>query len=159
MKSLLIALLVLASFPMVTHAEDSSNGCGLGWQVTDKKSFLATTTRDTTNVVVPPTFGMTTGTIGCEKHSFAAADQKGMEFVAVNFEPLTMQLAEGRGEYVQAFAATMNCQEGAYSDFGAAMQKNYKSIVGSGQNSVELYQNVKSEISKNPALASRCNLI
>ncbi|MFM8315218.1 MAG: DUF3015 family protein [Deltaproteobacteria bacterium] len=60
-----------ASSGSVGLNDAGTDSCGLGWQVTQKKSFLATTTRGTTNAFVPPTFGMTFGTIGCDKHSFA----------------------------------------------------------------------------------------
>lgn len=53
-----------------------SDGCGLGWEVTGEKTMLATTTRGTTNAFVPPTFGMTSGTIGCETHRFVQKKKK-----------------------------------------------------------------------------------
>src|SRR3954471_20570420 len=100
MKTLLVAIaLALVSSAAFASDGGGSDGCGLGWQVTQKKSFLGTTTRGTTNAVVPPTFGMTSGTIGCDQHGFAKNDQKAIEFVAANYEPLMVEMAQGNGEY------------------------------------------------------------
>jgi hypothetical protein len=143
--------------PAISLAADGggSDGCGLGWQVTDKKTLIATTTRGTTNFVVPPAFGMTTGTIGCDQHSFAKNDQKAVEFVASNYEPLMMNLSAGRGEYLEAFAQTLNCKDSA--SFGAEMQKNYSSVAS--PDAVQVLNNVKNTIKANPALAANCSVI
>ncbi|MBK9038693.1 MAG: DUF3015 family protein [Bdellovibrionales bacterium] len=64
MRSIIIGAIMLA-FPLVSQAKDTMDGCGLGWEVTDSETMIGTTTRGTTNMFVPPAFGMTTGTIGC----------------------------------------------------------------------------------------------
>jgi hypothetical protein len=132
-----------------------SDYCGLGWQVTDKKSFLGTTTRGTTNSVVPPTFGMTSGTIGCDQHSFAKADENAVIFVATNSEQLSVEMAQGKGEFLEAFARTLGCDDSAMSSFGRMTQKNYQTIM-SGRNGIEIFKNVKTQISDDPALSIAC---
>lgn len=133
-----IVAALLAS--MVSHAADTLDGCGLGWQVTDKKSYTATTTRATTNVVVPPTFGMTTGTMGCDKLEVGANEQKGMNYVATNFEVLKTELAMGQGEYVDGMIDAMGCSANA----GAKVQSQYKTVVAPAKNAVELYKGIRS---------------
>lgn len=144
MKKLLVTLVGLSivglSAPVMA---DDSDGCGLGWQITDKKTLIATTTRQTTNAFVPPSFGMTTGTIGCAQHGFAMNDQAAVEFVAGNYEPLIMEMAQGQGEYVTALSQTMGCKNSQV--FGASLKNNYSSIVGNSANAVELFNNVKSQ--------------
>ncbi len=103
MKALLFILLLTSAF-----ARDKSDGCGLGWQVTKKKTLSATTTRGTTNSVVPPTFGMTTGTIGCAKHGFVKKNKQLIHFVEVNFEALQSDMVNGRGETLSALASLCN---------------------------------------------------
>lgn len=156
-KHVLTAFLALGLFaPAISMADGGgSDGCGLGWQVTDKKTLIATTTRGTTNIFVPPAFGMTTGTIGCDQHAFAKNDQKAVEFVASNYEPLIMNLAAGRGEYLEAFAQTLNCKDSA--SFGTEIQKSYSSVAS--PDAVQLFKNVRATIQSNPALASNCSLI
>ena len=123
-RFVLIASLVLGSFAAV--AEDTSDGCGLGLQVTKKKTFSATTTRATTNAVVPPTFGMTSGTIGCEQHSLVKAEMKSLHFADANYENLMTEIAQGQGEYLSSFAATMGCSA---QEFSSALQSNFSEIV------------------------------
>ncbi len=72
-----------ASSMMDHNAGPTVDSCGLGWQVTDKKTYTATTTRGTTNAFIPPTFGMTTGTIGCEKLDIGKNDKEAADYCTV----------------------------------------------------------------------------
>jgi hypothetical protein len=138
-------LLVIASLfvSLNSFAKDTFDGCGLGWEVTQDKTMIATTTRMTTNAVVPPTFGMTTGSLGCEKFSgFAANEKQNVEYVAKNFEVLRTQLATGNGEYVTTTAQSFNCDSAAFSSH---VQKNYETVVAPAKDGVELYMNLKKE--------------
>ena len=144
MKALLSCLAVIL-VAGTANARDTFDGCGLGWEVTDKKTMFATTTRGTTNAFVPPTFGMTTGTIGCQKfEGFAANERAQVEYVAKNFETIRAELAVGNGEYADAAAQSFNCDS---NTFKAHVQKNYDNVVAPAQNGVELYQNLKAEAS------------
>jgi hypothetical protein len=137
-RLVLFAVVALTGF---ANAADKFDGCGLGWQVTDKKTYLATTTRATTNAFVPPTFGMTSGTIGCDQFDgFAAIEKQNAEYVAQNFEAIRSELAVGTGEYVDATAQSFSCDS---KSFGSYIQKNYNSIVAPAQNGIELYNNLK----------------
>lgn len=139
MKKLILMMFVLA-LPLAAFAEDKSDGCGLGWQVTNKQSFLGTTTRGTTNGFVPPTFGMTSGTIGCAQHSFAKKDVPAAQYVVANFEPLSIQMAEGTGEYVDGLATELGCADRAA--FGRQVQKNYRTLMNKAD-AVQLFVRVK----------------
>lgn len=144
MKKLVLALTVVAAGSLA-HAEDRLDGCGLGWQVTQGKTYTATTTRGTTNAFVPPAFGMTTGTLGCDKLEVGANDKEAADFVASNYEQLKSQLAMGRGEYVDGMAAAFGCKAMS-TEVGAQIQKNYSSVVAPAQNSIELYKNIRSQV-------------
>lgn len=143
-----LVMIVTGFLPLAALAagDISPNGgtdsCGLGWKVTDKKSLMATCTRGTTNGVVPPTSGMTTGTIGCEKHTIAKADAKGVEFVTANYDSLRLEMAAGQGENLAALARTMGCADANVDAFGRAVQGNYETVVGNGSR-IELFQNAK----------------
>jgi len=133
-KYLLLALVV--SLPALSHARDTMDGCGLGWEVTDSETMIGTTTRGTTNQTVPPSFGMTTGTLGCKQLSFAANEKEAVNYVVSNFTNLKQQLAVGQGEYVEGLNEVMNCN-------GQAIQRSYQTVVAPAQNGVELYKNLK----------------
>ncbi|MGZ3653307.1 MAG: DUF3015 family protein [Bdellovibrionota bacterium] len=139
-----LVMMFVALFAMVGPAFASdgggSDGCGLGWQVTQKKSFLATTTRGTTNGVVPPTFGMTSGTIGCDQHSFAKNEMPAVNMVATNQDAIMIDIAAGGGENIAALAQAMGCRDA--NGLASSAQANYSMLVGSS--SEQLYRSVKS---------------
>lgn len=138
MKKILMVFVSLL-FTAGAQAADSLDGCGLGWQVNDGKTYSATTTRATTNAVVPPTFGMTTGTIGCDKLDIGQLDRESLNYVASNFESLKSELAMGEGEYVDGLSQTMKCS----GDLGTKAQANYSNVVAPAQNPVELLTNLQ----------------
>jgi hypothetical protein len=140
MKLIALFALVIGS-TVAAQAQDTFDGCGLGWQVTQDKTMIATTTRGTTNAFVPPTFGMTTGTLGCDKFSaFASNEKQNVEYVAKNFDSIRTQLAVGNGEYVDATAQSFNCNSSAFSSH---VQQNYNTVVAPAHDGIELYQNLK----------------
>ena len=162
--ALLLVLVGLVYLPTSSFAATSKGGsvmndvgtdsCGLGWQITQKKSFLATTTRGTTNAFVPPTFGMTFGTIGCDKHSFTKNEEAGVTFALANQENLSIELAQGQGEYVSGFAQALGCKDSAA--FGRMAQSKYSEIMGSSDSAVQMYKNVRSQIAQDAELSASC---
>lgn len=158
-KILLIALVGLIPSAAFAAAGGTSPGgsdsCGLGWQVTDKKTMVATTTRGTTNYFIPYTFGITTGTMGCEKHDFAKKEVEAAVYAANNVDTLNIDFAKGQGEYLTAFAQSMGCNDSDVNMLGAEVKRNYGSI-SSSANGVELYKAVRSVIRGNSRLAVSC---
>jgi hypothetical protein len=143
-----VAVFAIAA-PAFASDGGGSDGCGLGWQVTQKKSFLATTTRATTNGVVPPTFGMTSGTIGCDQHTFAKNEMPAVNMVATNQDAILIDIAAGGGEHLAALGQAMGCRDGA--SLAQKAQANYSTLAGSS--SEQLYRSVKAM-----ALASGCSI-
>jgi len=133
-----------------------TDGCGLGWQVTQKKTMLGTTVRATTNAVVPPTFGMTSGTMGCDKHDIAKNDMDAAKFAFNNQEPLTIEMAQGQGEYLAGFAKTLGCEDSAQADFAKMTQDQFGQIVQKGQSPLSLLKNVKAQMKSHPVLSESC---
>lgn len=140
-KLIMLSVLALSS---ISFAADKLDGCGLGWQVTAKKTYTGTFTRATTNAFVPPTFGMTTGTLGCDQLEIGAKDQEAADFIATNFQSLKSELAAGQGEYVSALAVTMGCQSSSAA-FGSKLQQSYNTVVAPATDAAQLYKNIKSE--------------
>lgn len=135
-----------------------SDGCGLGWQVTDKRTMIGTTTRGTTNAVIPPTFGMTSGTIGCEQHQFAKNEMNAVNYVASNTEALSVEMAQGSGEYVTGLALEMGCSATQIPAFGQALQNNFEAIVPASANGAQMYKNVRNMIRNDAALSQSCGV-
>jgi hypothetical protein len=142
----------------VPAGEPDTDSCGIGWQVTNKKTLMATCTRGTTNAFVPPTFGMTTGTMGCAKHDFSSVqDKDAAVYAATNLDSLSIEMAEGRGETLQGFARAMGCNDAAFGSFSRMTQDNYKNIVNGGSASgLQVFDNVKNQIHADPVLSASC---
>ncbi len=143
MKKIVLALIAASTLSSMAIARDSSNGCGLGWEVTDKKTMSATTTRTTTNMTIPNTFGMTSGTIGCEQHSIVKNDKAPVHFSEANYEVLMSEMAAGQGETLNNFAAVLGCDQ---TQFANSLQSNY-SVVAQAQSGVELLNAVRANAS------------
>ncbi len=150
----IIAALIFTPFFAQASSPGGSDMCGLGWSVTQKKSFLGSTTRTSTNFTIPPTFGMTSGTINCDQHSLAQRDLPAAKVVVANYDVLKVEMASGSGETLAALAQTMGCSEAAVPAFGKSMQKNYEKIIGSS--SLDMFENVKSQVKQEKALAQAC---
>ncbi|MDR3607687.1 MAG: DUF3015 family protein [Oligoflexia bacterium] len=138
--------------------EPDTDGCGLGWQVTRDRTLFASMIRGTTNATIPPSFGMTTGTLGCAKLPVSENEREAVKYADANLDSLSVDMAAGKGEYLQAFAQTLGCG-GASDSFSRMAQAHYDAITKSGQaNALEVYQNVKREIQADPVLAASCGV-
>ena len=144
---------------MEAKGNDTSDGCGLGWQVTNKKTMVATTTRATTNNFVPPAFGMTSGTLGCEQHSFAQIEQDALDYANVNQEVLKLEMAQGEGEFLRGLADVMGCDAATFAAFSSTLRANYTAIAPPSASGTELYRNVKAALSREAVLAQSCGLL
>lgn len=126
MKLTKIAFLFAGSFvSIVGYAADQSSGCGLGWEVTQKNSLVSSSIRTTTNTFLPNTFSMTSGTSGCTKHSIVQREKEQLYFVESNLEQLSIEVAQGSGEYLTSFASLMGCSAGS-QDFAKVMQSQFE---------------------------------
>lgn len=159
MRKLIPIVLAILSFSAVAMADDTSDGCGLGWQVTNKTTMSATTTRGTTNAFIPPTFGMTTGTIGCARHDIAKRDEAAAAYAVNNYDSLTTEMAEGHGEVLAGFARTLGCNDASMESFSQMTQKNYKSLVSTGeQPALNMFDQVKTHIKQDAVLSASCGV-
>ena len=130
--------------PAFATSPGGSDSCGLGWQVIQSKSLSATSTRGTTNSFVPPTLGMTSGTIGCDAHPIAAKDVPAARYVATNFDILKHEVAMGQGEILLGFSQVMGCSPNQARGFTQTLKANYVDVFPHGQiTPVEMFKNVQ----------------
>jgi len=154
---MIIALLALVASTSL-FANDSSSGCGLGWQVAPKQSLVSSFTRELVNATFSNSVAMTLGTSGCAQHSIVKNEMKGIHFAEANMNALTIEMAKGNGEFVASFAEVFGCQN--TKAFGSMVQNKYESVLPSSNVSgVELYNNVKNEIKHDAVLSQTCSLI
>lgn len=153
----LLVFLVLFLVPMLVWSADSSDGCGLGWQLTQKTSLLATTTRTATNITIPNTFGMTSGTLGCAQHSIVKRDEPAAKYVVTNFDALQIDMARGRGEYLNGLVRVFGCDDSAVEMFRKLSQSQFKEMCSKNMaDPFALFLSLKTQLKLSPALRRLC---
>jgi len=125
MKKIVIAgLMVLA--PMAAQAD--SAGCGVGSILFDGQSGLAPNVlaATTNGISGNNTFGMTSGTLGCNANDTvtAAADI----FLKSNMERVARDMATGEGEALETLATLMGIEDADKPAFYTVSQSNFKTI-------------------------------
>ena len=110
-KTALIA--ALAALPMSSALAKDSTGCGVGTMIFDGKSgpvfqVLAVTTNGTFG---NQTFGITSGTLGCDQDGVIKHEAAVTSFVASNMEKLAGDMAAGEGETLASLAELMEVAE------------------------------------------------
>lgn len=129
----ILAITALLAFSSTSFANemnapgDPNTGCGLGTQIIKDKSsvvmqVLAVTTNGTSG---NQTFGITSGTLGCEKPARIVSNETST-FVASNMDSLATDIAMGQGENLDTLAALLNIED--KSAFAAKLQQNFVSI-------------------------------
>lgn len=156
MKKLLVIFAIAASATVAT-ANDSSSGCGLGWEVFKETSLVSSLLRSTTNAVASNTIAMTLGTSGCAKHSIVDNKMESLHYAEANFHNLMVEMAQGQGQFVEAFAQTLGCQ-GAEKEFSSEIQKNYATISAASSSPANMLTSVQREVANNASLSLNCRI-
>jgi hypothetical protein len=129
MKKILVsataALLVSTS---AFAAGNTNTGCGLGSMlIKDQSSLLMQLVASSLNGTSGnQTFGITLGTLGCEKPAKIASNLKLEKFVGENMDNIAMDIANGQGESLNTLATLMNVKDAAA--FSAKLQNNFEAI-------------------------------
>ncbi|MEA2091300.1 MAG: DUF3015 family protein [Campylobacterota bacterium] len=126
-KILLSAVAVVALTTSVMAGVNNQTGCGLGALIIkDDSSAVMLALQATTNgTSMNQTFGITSGTLGCQKTKFVM-NERAEEFVASNMDILAKEIAVGHGESIDTLAELLNVEDTA--TFSASLQSNYNSI-------------------------------
>jgi len=156
MRKILGLMAGLMVFSSVVMADDSSSGCGLGWMVFKKNSLVSSSLRATTNTIFLNTIAMTLGTSGCARHDIVMNEKKAIHFAQANFGKIMQEMAQGKGEYMTAFAEVLGCSNAAA--FSSSMQKNYGQVVNSADG-LNLYNSISREFNTNTEIQKACGTI
>jgi len=130
MKRALIAGMLLAPLGTAFAAPPNSVGCGLGSQIFDGQSgifpqILAVTTNGTLG---NQTFGISTGTLGCDPDGTVVASARVPMFVGANMDNLAHDMAIGKGESLESLATLMNIADADKVAFYQTARNNYGRI-------------------------------
>ncbi len=130
MKKILLSSIAALAFSSVAFA-NSNTGCGLGSLVIQNQDtvvtqVLAVTTNGTSG---NQTFGITSGTLNCDKPMNFVSNDKLNTFVADNMDQLAMDISAGQGETLNTVAKLMNVQD--TEAFNAKLKANFSNIYSS----------------------------
>jgi len=125
-KLLAIALLASSSCVMA----DQDVGCGLGSMVWAGQSglapkILAATTNGTS---ANQTFGITSGTLGCQADGVISSRARLSMFMGTNSERLARDMSVGQGETLDVLANLMNIKSEDKAVFFQATQRHFGKI-------------------------------
>lgn len=109
---------------------DGDTGCGFGSQLFEGQSdvpskVLAATTNGSFG---NQTFGITSGTLGCEPGSVIKAEQRLNVFTAVNVDRLAREIAVGEGEALEALAHLYGVADADRDAFAARLHERFDAI-------------------------------
>jgi hypothetical protein len=133
MKKTILTVILLAPVSAALANPPNSAGCGLGSQVFDKQSgvgpqVLAVTTNGTSG---NQTFGISSGTSGCDPHGTVVASARVPMFVGANLDSLAHDIAMGQGESLESLATVMGIRESDKAGFFSVTKENYALIFAS----------------------------
>lgn len=127
MNKIFMVLAVGVVFTTAAYAVGNT-GCGLGTHlIGEKDSMVLQSLAVTTNGTLGnQTFGITSGTLGCQQPSSFASTDKVNEFVQANLDLLAIDIAKGSGETLSSLAELMEVAD--VDAFSKKLQSNFAVI-------------------------------
>lgn len=152
----MIAVMALAMVPFTAVRADNDVGCGLGTQLmAGNEGVLYKLLASYTNGLFGnQTFGVSSGTLGCNGRNKVTADAGLVKFASANIDQLSAEMASGEGEALSAFASIYGVAEADRAAFYGLAKANYGTIfTGSALTADELVNNVNGLLATNAQLA------
>lgn len=129
MKKILVSFAAVVALSSSVMANvNSQTGCGLGAIIVkDDSTAIMLALQSISNNVLSSNqiFGITSGTLGCQKTQFVM-NERAEEFVASNMDQLAKEIAIGHGESIDTLAELLEVSDKA--TFSASLQENYNKI-------------------------------
>ncbi len=137
---------------------DTGPGCGLGkiaWaDFKNQKNIAPQVLMVTTNGTGMNTFAISSGTSGCTNDGQVWASERANVFAAINFENLSQEMAQGKGEHLASLATLMGVPSEQHAAFFALTQERYSDLIQAGEtSSMALVKALNDAVSKSPVLA------
>ena len=150
---------VQATSVLAAPNPDTGPGCGLGklaWSDYKKQKNIAPQIlmATTNGTFGSQTFGISSGTSGCTNDGVVMAQEKTNVFVAINFDDLSQEMAQGRGEHLASLATLMGVPAEQQTEFFAMTQERYLALIQAGDGSpVAMVKALHEAITHHPVLA------
>jgi len=133
------------------------SGCGLGYMLFGQENpsnralqVLALTTNGTS---ANQLFGITSGTSGCMQDGLVALNKELEVYAEVNLSNLSIEMAQGGGEYVTAFASLLGAKDAARPALLTFFQERYEVLFPSPDTTAaQMLETLKAELAARPDL-------
>ena len=156
---MVVAFAVFSAAAALAANPDTGPGCGLGkvaWadfkhqKNIGPQIFMATTN----GTFGSQTFGISSGTSGCTNDGSIWAEHKVTMFAEINFENLSQEMAQGRGEHIASLATLLGVPAEPHAEFFAMTQERYTSLIQSGETTpVAMLKALNAAMAGHPTLA------
>lgn len=127
-----VASLMIAGAAFAAGQAHQNVGCGLGTLLfknnADNSTILQTFQATTNGIYGNQTFGVTTGTSDCVQPKNFVSNQQLNEFMVANMDNLARDIAQGRGETLDAFAELMGVPTDKRPEFYSQLQSGFTKI-------------------------------
>ena len=137
MRRLAVLLVVLGAtlHAGVALAGKSNTGCGIGTMIFKNEDglFSQVCAATTNGSFGNQTFGITSGTLECEKPATFASNEKLNTFVAENMDNLARDIARGDGEYLSTLAVLLDVPVQERPALYTRLQANFSTIYTSAE--------------------------
>lgn len=134
-----LALSLLLAGPALAQQADKNCGCGLGtilWEGKADNSVISQTLQATTNGTFGnQTFGISSGTLGCEQPANILKNDKALAFTRDNMDPLARDIAFGGGESLETLAELLEIPSADRGTIYTKLQDNFDYIFNTGEDS------------------------
>lgn len=156
MRSIIVGILALGIAMSASAKEYGPAGCGLGTEVIFQDAnewhehVLAATTNGTSG---NQTFGMTSGTLGCDTNGPLASGVG--RFMTEHLDQVAADSARGQGESLDALAELIGIQSQDQASFQTEMQQNFDAIFASEQTTPESSYNALVSMMQSHATLSK----
>lgn len=157
--SLALAFVCVQAAVALAANPDTGPGCGLGklaWgEFKNQKNIAPQVLMATTNGTFGSnTFGISFGTSGCTNDGKVWAEYKTTLFAEINFENLSQDMAQGRGEHLASLAMLMGVPAEHQAEFFAMTQEKYTALIKSGETTpVAMLKALHDAMAAHPVLA------
>ncbi len=135
MKKIIITLAISLLVVNAAYAGGARENCGCGigsMAFGDNEGLVFQLLATFTNGICGnQTFGITSGTLGCERAATIVKNEKVNTFVAENMDNLATDIASGQGETVGALADLIRIPENNRAKLFASLQNNFENIYSS----------------------------
>jgi hypothetical protein len=132
MVSAVIAISLVFVGTVFAAQAHQNTGCGLGTLLfksnADNSTLLQTLQSWTNGIFFNQSFGITFGTSECKQPRNFVNNERASEFAAANMDNLARDIAQGRGETLDAFAELMGVPAKKRPEFYQQLQSGFTRI-------------------------------